>query len=94
MPLTFPMKNVELQINYEKITFSDGTDFVLPVESMLSTLYTGNESSRNVAQFRNCHKFGSHARILLNPETASSGTDTQFRLFAKNFCIGSEGVTD
>jgi VWFA-related protein len=76
MPLTFPMKNVELQINYEKITFSDGTDFVLPVESMLSTLYTGNESSRNVAQFRNCHKFGSHARILLNPETASSGTDT------------------
>lgn len=65
-PPTFPMKNVSLQIDYAKTTFSDGADFVLPVDSTLTNIYAGAETSRNVMQFRNCHKFRAKAHMVLN----------------------------
>ncbi len=64
LPQTFPMKNVDLQIDYDRILFGDGTDFVLPVESTLTNIYAGEKTSRNLVQFRDCHKFKATARIL------------------------------
>lgn len=76
MPLTFPMKYVDMEIDYEKIEFGDGTNFVLPVNSTLINIYTGEETSKNVEQFRDCHKFGAKARILANADIATPGADS------------------
>jgi VWFA-related protein len=73
LPQTFPMRSVELQIDYEKIGFGDGTNFVLPVDSTLTNVYAGEETSRNVVQFRNCHKFGSRGRLVLKADQGAPG---------------------
>jgi VWFA-related protein len=73
MPPTFPMKNVDLQIDYERIAFGDGTDFVLPIGSTLTTTYVHQESSRNVVQFRDCHKFRARGRLVLKSDVGTQG---------------------
>ena len=73
LPQSFPMKSVELQIDYEKIGFGDGTNFVLPVDSTLTNVYAGEETSRNVVQFRNCHKFAARGRLVLKAVQGPSG---------------------
>jgi VWFA-related protein len=74
LPQTFPMKSVDLQIDYDKIVFGDGTDFVLPVDYTLTNIYNGAESSRNVVQFRNCQKFRATARIVASTEGDAPGS--------------------
>ncbi|MGA9980433.1 MAG: VWA domain-containing protein [Candidatus Sulfotelmatobacter sp.] len=74
LPPTFPMKSVDLQIDYEKIGFGDGTNFVLPVDSMLTNVYAGEETSRNAVHFRNCHKFRARGRLVLNADRRSAGS--------------------
>ena len=73
LPQTFPMKSVDLQIDYEKVGFGDGTHFVLPVDSTLTNVYAGEETSRNVVQFRNCHKFAARGRLVLKAEQGPPG---------------------
>lgn len=73
LPQTFPMKRVELQIDYEQIGFGDGTNFVLPVDSTLTNVYAGEETSRNAVHFRNCHKFAARGRLVLKAEQGPSG---------------------
>jgi VWFA-related protein len=68
LPQMFPMKNVDLQIDYERIAFGDGTNFVLPVDSTLTNVYAGESASRNVVQFRNCHKFRARGRLVLKAD--------------------------
>jgi VWFA-related protein len=74
LPQTFPMKSVDLQINYDKIVFGDGTAFVLPVDYTLTNVYNGAETSRNVVQFRNCQKFRATARIIASTEGDAPGS--------------------
>jgi VWFA-related protein len=74
LPQTFPMKNVDLQIDYEEVGFGDGTNFVLPVDSTLTNVYSGEETSRNVVRFRNCHKFRARGRLVLNAGRGSTGS--------------------
>jgi VWFA-related protein len=78
MPPAFPMKDVALQIDYQEVVFADGTTFVLPVDSTLTNTIAGEETSRNVVQFRDCHKFRATARIVLKgaPETPASATES------------------
>jgi VWFA-related protein len=75
LPPAFPMKNVDLEIDYEKVEFGDGTNFVLPVDSTLTNIYTGEETSKNVEKFRDCHKFRAKARIVADVDTAAPGTE-------------------
>jgi len=73
LPQTFPMKSVDLQIDYDKIVFGDGSDFVLPVDYTLTNVYNGAETSRNVVQFRNCQKFRATARIVSSVDMGATG---------------------
>lgn len=76
LPPNFPMKSVELEIDYEKILFADGTDFVLPVDYTLANVFAGQDPSRNVVQFRNCHKFRAKAFMILNAGAATGAAPT------------------
>ena len=73
LPPDFPMKSVDLEIDYDRILFGDGTDFVLPVDSTLINVLTDEESSRNVVHFRDCHKFRALARVVLSGAANSPG---------------------
>jgi VWFA-related protein len=73
MPPAFSIKSVDLQIDYRRIAFGDGTNFVLPVGSTLTTVFSGTETSRNTVQFRDCHKFGARGRLVL--KSASGRTE-------------------
>ena len=73
MPPTFPMNRVELLIDYRKVAFGDGTNFVLPAAFTLTNNYTGEETSRNVVEFQDCHKFGARTRIVLKSDLGSPG---------------------
>jgi VWFA-related protein len=76
MPPAFSMKSVDLQIDYKRIAFGDGTNFVLPVGSTLTTVFSGAETSRNTVQFRDCHKFRARGRLVLKSESGPAGAGT------------------
>jgi VWFA-related protein len=65
-PSTFPMAEAELQIDYANVAFPDGSSFVLPADFTLTTDYRGQGITRNVVQFRNCHKFRAKTRMLFD----------------------------
>jgi len=65
IPPSFAMQSAELAINYGSVKFADGTEFVLPSDSMLATKYRGEAEARNVMRFQNCHKFRAQARMVL-----------------------------
>lgn len=66
LPKTFPMQKAEILIDYSNVEFGDGTAFVLPLTSSVATQFRGYEPTRNLVQFRGCHKFRAKARILLS----------------------------
>jgi VWFA-related protein len=84
IPPTFPTQSAELQTDYDNVAFGDGTSFLLPVQATVATKYRGEESTRNVLQFRNCHKFRAKAHMVLNvpagavetPPSAGEGTSS------------------
>jgi VWFA-related protein len=78
IPKTFPTQSAELQTDYDNVGFADGTSFPLPVAATIATRRQGDELSRNVLQFRNCHKFRAKTRMLLDapPGLASAGSET------------------
>jgi VWFA-related protein len=75
IPALFSMHSAEIVIDYGNVTFADGTAFVLPSDSTIVTTYQEDDPTRNVVQFRGCHKFRAKARILLNPSLAGNLTD-------------------
>jgi VWFA-related protein len=64
IPPTFPMVAASLGINYANAVFSDGSSFLLPADFTVNTAYRHEEPTRNVVQFRNCHKFRATAQIV------------------------------
>jgi len=76
IPKNFPVTGAELQIDYESVAFADGSSFLLPTDFTATANYRGGEAGRNVVHLRNCHKFGAKARIVLNADMGTSGTDS------------------
>lgn len=70
IPKKFPTQGAETLTAYNDISFGDGTNFVLPVQSVVKTKYHGVLTT-NVLQFRNCHKFQAKSRMLLDVPPAT-----------------------
>ena len=66
IPPVFPMAAASLEIDYTKVEFADGSSFMLPSDFSVNTTYRRQEPTRNVVQFRNCHKFRARTQIVLN----------------------------
>jgi VWFA-related protein len=66
LSMTFPMQKAEILIDYSNVEFGDGTAFVLPVTSSVATQFRGYVPTRNLVQFRGCHKFRAKARMLIS----------------------------
>ena len=64
IPADFGMQKAELLTDYDDVSFQDGTNFLLPVQASVATKFRGEEASRNVLQFRNCHKFRAKTRMV------------------------------
>lgn len=64
IPASFPTQRAELSTEYDDVAFADGTGFLLPVKAAVLTKFLGEEETRNVLQFRNCHKFRAKSRML------------------------------
>jgi VWFA-related protein len=76
LPASFPMRSAEILIDYDNVAFGDGTAFVLPAASSIATRFQGMEPSRNVVQFRGCHKFRAKARMVFNTPAETSGKES------------------
>src|SRR5208283_834717 len=72
----FPLTGAALEIDYERVAFSDGSSFLLPTDITATANDPRGESGRNDVRLRNCHKFGAKARIVANADIAPPGTDT------------------
>jgi VWFA-related protein len=72
LPPSFPMQRAEMEIDYGAVVFGDGTSFVLPFLSTISTQFAGFEPTRNMLRFQGCHKFGAMARMVLEGSTANT----------------------
>lgn len=64
IPDDFPMSSADLQIDYADVAFDDGTNFVLPVKSVVNNANRKGVVARNVMEFSNCHKFRATAHIV------------------------------
>jgi hypothetical protein len=70
LPRHFATQRAETEINYARIPFDDGSTFSLPIEVAVSTKFHGN-LTRNITQFRSCHKFQAKSRMLLDVPSAT-----------------------
>lgn len=68
LPISFPIANATLEIDYQNLRFADGSRFVLPVESVLNTIPYEGPKARNVQQFKDCQKFTATHRIVVPPQ--------------------------
>jgi VWFA-related protein len=75
LPETFPMTGAELRIDYSSVAFGSGSTFVLPADFTVTTAYMGQEATRNLVEFRNCHRFEAKARMVLNVPRGVGGPD-------------------
>lgn len=64
IPKTFPTQSAEILTDYAKVSFDDGSSFVLPSDATVATTFRGVDT-RNILRFRNCHKFQAKSHILL-----------------------------
>lgn len=84
IPSTFAVADAEAQVDYADVVFADGTSFVLPADFTVTSALRGQKSTRNLVQFRNCHKFRAKTRMVLDVPTAGqpendAGTDSASR---------------
>jgi VWFA-related protein len=78
LPPAFPIQSAEIQTDYGTVTFGDGTEFVLPVDSSVATRYQGAQPTKNVVRFSGCHKFAAKSRILTGaPRATGAGVVAQ-----------------
>ena len=75
LPESFPMTGAELRIDYASVGFGSGSSFVLPADFTVTTAYMGQEATRNVVEFRNCHRFEAKAHMVLNVPRRAVGGD-------------------
>ncbi len=68
LPLSFPVANATLEVDYQNVRFADGSHFVLPVESVLNMIPYEGPKARNVQQFKDCKKFTATHRIVVPPQ--------------------------
>ncbi|HET6181759.1 MAG TPA: hypothetical protein VFE61_32875 [Candidatus Sulfotelmatobacter sp.] len=66
IPPTFPTQNVEILTGYANSAFDCGTTFLLPTDANVASVYNGIPT-RNIEQFRGCHKFRAKAHMVLQP---------------------------
>ncbi|HTS37884.1 MAG TPA: VWA domain-containing protein [Candidatus Solibacter sp.] len=75
IPRSFDVQKAEMSTDYDRVDFADGTFFDLPLKSTVETKFEGRELTRNVIEFRNCHKFRATAHIMASlPESTDSAT--------------------
>jgi VWFA-related protein len=77
LPQSFPMQGAEIVTDYDNVAFGDGTAFVLPADSTISTRNQGMEPTRNLVQFRGCHKFRARARIVVDVAEDTDNTSNE-----------------
>ena len=75
IPKKFPIANAEAQIDYADVVFADGTSFVRPADFTVTSTLRGMASTRNLVQFRNCHKFRAKSRMVVNLATGATSAD-------------------
>jgi hypothetical protein len=64
IPPAFPLRSADLEIDYQDVSFGDGTSFVLPLQSVVNGSDHDGRNNSNVLEFRNCHKFRATSRIV------------------------------
>lgn len=64
LPTDFPLSGADVRIDYGDVQFGDGSNFVLPVKSVVDSTARAGRKSRNVLEFQDCHKFRATARIV------------------------------
>lgn len=75
LPRDFDVEKAQLSTDYARVDFADGTFFDLPAKATVETKYAGQDPTRNVIEFRSCHKFRATAHIMASlPAPADSGT--------------------
>jgi VWFA-related protein len=75
LPENFPLTGAEQRIEYENVAFADGSAFVLPIEFAVTTTYRGEEETRNLVRFTDCHKFRARGRLVLDAQLSPAGGD-------------------
>jgi VWFA-related protein len=92
IPKSFAIAEAEAQIDYSNVRFADGTSFVLPADFTVVSVLRGLQPTRNLVQFRNCHKFRAKSRMVLNlPKGSLSGdSETDPVLNASEFAREAE----
>ncbi len=76
IPKTFGIEDALMQIDYADVSFADGSSFVLPADFTVISTLRGSRSTRNLVQFRNCHKFRAKSRMVLNVPAAVRDGET------------------
>lgn len=74
-PADFPLRSANVLIDYRKVSFGDGTSFLLPQKTVVNASTRGGRTNRNVLEFHNCHKFRATARIVPQSELPSGPPD-------------------
>jgi hypothetical protein len=65
LPMSFPLANATLEIDYQNVLFADGSHFVLPVKSVLNSIPYEGPKARNVQEFKDCKKFTATHQIVV-----------------------------
>ncbi|HTZ81727.1 MAG TPA: VWA domain-containing protein [Candidatus Acidoferrales bacterium] len=74
IPRGFTIEAASQTIDYENVAFGEAGSFLLPTSFVVATHSKGEEPTRNVVQFRNCHEFRATAHIVLNVPSEESET--------------------
>lgn len=77
LPRSFPIQSCAVMTEYQDVAFGDGTSFVLPASSSVTTQFAGFDPTRNVVEFSGCHKFRARARMVTDvaPEPSEKSTE-------------------
>jgi len=73
LPPLFPMRGAGIVTDYDSVAFPDGSGFVLPLRATITTSYRDADATRNVVEFRGCHKFRATSRMIPDGGEGSSG---------------------
>jgi VWFA-related protein len=76
IPKTFPIADAVMQIDYADVPFADGSSFVLPADFTVISTLRGRPGTRNLVQFRNCHKFRAKTRMVLDVASVEPAEDS------------------
>jgi VWFA-related protein len=75
LPAEFAIRKAEVLTDYDNVAFPDGGSFVLPVKSVVTTRYQEQAPTRNVVEFRGCHKFRATSHMVLDISSTPAGAE-------------------